>query len=163
MVQFRAGTPVAPVPRAAARLEELARAAARRLLEDGPNYELKGGTLVTGAGGAQVYVVVVERTEEALPTAAQVQRRFKLTPREAEVALLSGRRLSVAEMAETLSVTTHTVRRHVERVLGKLQVARRQDVRAALLALAEWERRAAETADRLEQARRARRVQTAAA
>ena len=70
----------------------------------------------------------------ALPSEAEVRERFRLSRREAEVALLLADGLSNEEVAEALFVSVHTVRTHVERVLAKLGVAGRAAVRAALLA-----------------------------
>lgn len=77
-----------------------------------------------------VMVVVVER--RALPDDNDLRRRFELTERESEVARLMADRFSNFEIARRLGISVHTVRRHSERVLGKLEIHSRNDVRAAL-------------------------------
>ncbi len=61
---------------------------------------------------------------------------FRLTRREAEIALHLGRRETVKEVAAALRISTATVRQHAERVRQKLGVARNTEVRAALQAFA---------------------------
>lgn len=73
---------------------------------------------------------VVERS--ALPDQQELQRRFGLTAREAEVALMLADRPTNREIAQALNISLHTVRSHVEHVLGKLDVNSRNDVRRAL-------------------------------
>ena len=58
--------------------------------------------------------------------------RYGLTRREMEVARLLVDRHSNKEIAERLSVTCHTAGRHTERVLRKLGLSSRRDVRAKL-------------------------------
>jgi DNA-binding NarL/FixJ family response regulator len=77
-----------------------------------------------------VMVVVVER--RALPDDDELRHRFELTTRESEVARLMADRLSNFEIARRLGISVHTVRRHSERVLCKLEIHSRNDVRAAL-------------------------------
>jgi DNA-binding CsgD family transcriptional regulator len=69
----------------------------------------------------------------ALPTAEGVRARHGLSRREAEVALLMADGLANAEIADRLFISLHTVRRHAEAVLAKLEVAGRAAVRPALL------------------------------
>lgn len=59
------------------------------------------------------------------PTSDEVAERFGLTPRQAEVALLLGQRYSNKEIAAALSVSVHTARHHVEAVLDRLGVHRK--------------------------------------
>jgi DNA-binding NarL/FixJ family response regulator len=76
-----------------------------------------------------VMVVVVER--RALPDDDELRRRFELTSRESDVARLMADRLSNFEIARRLGISVHTVRRHSERVLSKIEIHSRNDVRAA--------------------------------
>lgn len=74
-------------------------------------------------------VVTAERPRSpGAATAGQICARFGLTPREVEVALLLSERRSAREIARALKISVHTVRRHTEKVFGKLNVHRRQDV-----------------------------------
>lgn len=78
-----------------------------------------------------ILVSVVRASEEA-PSLEALQRGFGLTIQEARVArLLWGRRTN-REVAEALSISPHTARHHTERVLSKMGVASRNDVRGAL-------------------------------
>jgi DNA-binding CsgD family transcriptional regulator len=77
-------------------------------------------------------LVAVERTSPYPPPAA-LQRRFGLTPRETEVALLLAEGRSNDALAAALSISPHTARHHVQRVLDKLDVGSRAGVAHALL------------------------------
>ncbi|HEX6965176.1 MAG TPA: helix-turn-helix transcriptional regulator [Gemmatimonadaceae bacterium] len=59
-------------------------------------------------------------------------RRKRLTTREMEVVRLLARGLSNAEVARRLEISTHTARRHTERVLFKLGVHSRAQVAARM-------------------------------
>lgn len=164
MVQFKAHAPPLPTPASAYCPDDATWAVIQRTLEAQGEGRIARGTVVAAPTGTPIYVVVVERpAERLLPSVAQVRGRWGVTEREAEVALLCSRRLSVAEMAAELGVTTHTVRRHVERILVKLEVRRRREVGPALEALAERARAAAAHAEAADQVRRARRVRGLAA
>lgn len=63
----------------------------------------------------------------------ELRETFRLTPREAHVAMLLAVRTTNREIASELGVTEHTARRHTEKVLMKLDVHRRHDVQGALL------------------------------
>jgi DNA-binding CsgD family transcriptional regulator len=63
---------------------------------------------------------------------AELKHRFGLTEREIEVAKLLAERQSNKEIARLLGVTIYTAGRHTERILGKLKVASRRDVRAVI-------------------------------
>jgi len=89
------------------------------------------------ASAEQVVVVVVTEMENKSWREAHLRRHYRLTPREAEVAALLGDRLSNKEIAGTLGVTVHTAMRHTERVIGKLNVSGRQEVRSLLRELVE--------------------------
>ncbi len=79
----------------------------------------------------RLLVVVVERRE--LPGDSDLARRFELTAREAEVARLMADRLSNLEVSRRLGISIHTARRYSEKILFKLDIGSRNDVRAALL------------------------------
>lgn len=74
---------------------------------------------------------IVERA--AGPDRTELRRQFGLTEREADVAMMLAERLTNREIARALRVSVHTVRRHVEHILAKLDVHSRKDVRAVLL------------------------------
>jgi DNA-binding CsgD family transcriptional regulator len=72
------------------------------------------------------FLIIVEETLAANPEAA-------LTPREGEVLEWLGQGKANAEIAIILGISTHTVKRHVERILSKLGAENRTT--AALLGL----------------------------
>lgn len=75
-----------------------------------------------------------------LPTAETLARRFRLTPRECEVAALIARGLRNADIAAALDVSLSTARRHTERILAKLRVRTRAEAGAVMLGLSGEER-----------------------
>ena len=96
----------------------------------GGTARFKGSLVLHGPDAQPMMVVIVE--QQALPDDRELRRRFALTPRESEVARLMADRLSNIEIARRLDISIHTARRHSERVLAKLAVHSRNEVRAAL-------------------------------
>ncbi|MDX1419139.1 MAG: helix-turn-helix transcriptional regulator [Rubricoccaceae bacterium] len=99
---------------------------------------LRATTLAPGAAGPmRSFLVMIETVgaprPDLDPSAAEaLQARRGLTAQQARVALLLAARRSTQEIAEALSISPHTVRRHVEQVLDRLGVARRTEVEAAV-------------------------------
>lgn len=84
---------------------------------------------------ARHYVLVtLKPQEETLPSGAVLRKRFGLTQRQAEVALLLAERRRNREIAEMLFISPHTARHHTEQVLAKLGVGSRTEVRVMILA-----------------------------
>jgi len=110
-------------------------AAPRRLDAAMDNVYVRCETIDDSRPGVEVVVVAIERDTSPFPPASALQKRFRLTRREAQVALLVAERRSTQEIAEMLFVTRHTVRRHIEKVMLKLGVSRRTDVRHVLAAM----------------------------
>jgi DNA-binding CsgD family transcriptional regulator len=65
--------------------------------------------------------------------ATWLRARFGLTARELQVAQLLGERLTNREIATVLRISEHTAERHTERVLQKLSLHSRSDVREIIL------------------------------
>lgn len=84
-------------------------------------------TIDAGTDEQCTSIVVVERGGP--PSARMLREAFGLTRREADVAVLLVDRLSNREIAARLVISTHTVRRHVEKVLAKLDIHSRTEVR----------------------------------
>jgi DNA-binding CsgD family transcriptional regulator len=82
--------------------------------------------------GNPVLVLIGDASSRPKPPVALLRRRFRLTRREAEVALLLADRLSNQELGRRLGVTVHTARRHTEQVLLKLGLSSRMHVRRVL-------------------------------
>ena len=62
----------------------------------------------------------------------ELTRRFGLTPRQTQVALLLAERRTYKEIARSLDIRPNTARRHSAMVLRKLGVNRREDVSAII-------------------------------
>jgi DNA-binding CsgD family transcriptional regulator len=78
------------------------------------------------ASGTPVVVATVYGIPQQDPPEPVLQQRYGLTGKEAQVAILLARRYSNLEIASSLSVSIHTARHHVEMVLRKLRVRRKQ-------------------------------------
>jgi DNA-binding CsgD family transcriptional regulator/PAS domain-containing protein len=74
----------------------------------------------TGRGAT--VVVLVDPTETKGLSAKELAERFQLTAREIEVAQLVRQGLTSKQIAESLRLSVNTARRHVERILTKLDV-----------------------------------------
>jgi DNA-binding NarL/FixJ family response regulator len=119
-------------------VESLRAGASGFLLKDAPAEDLVEAIQVVAAGEALLAPSVTRRlldrvasrlppaTDDTLPAFAE------LTDREMEVLKLMARGLSNAEIAEKLVVSETTVKTHVSRVLGKLDL--RDRVQAVILA-----------------------------
>jgi DNA-binding CsgD family transcriptional regulator len=77
-------------------------------------------------------VVVIAPHPPAPPPRTELTRRFGLTPREAQVALLLAARRSNKEIANDLAIAPKTAARHTESVLAKLNTGSRRDVAQVL-------------------------------
>jgi DNA-binding CsgD family transcriptional regulator len=79
-------------------------------------------------------VVVISPVPDtpAPPARGELARRFGLTPREAQVALLLAARRSNKEIARHLAIAQKTAARHTESILAKLNTSSRRDVARVL-------------------------------
>jgi DNA-binding NarL/FixJ family response regulator len=64
--------------------------------------------------------------------AEALEKRFRLTPREIEVATLLARGRSNQAIARELNISTHTARHHTQRILSKLGVHSRGEAAAVI-------------------------------
>jgi DNA-binding CsgD family transcriptional regulator len=89
---------------------------------------------VAGAvrGLAHVIVMTIRARRPRRLTVEALRSRYGLTTREARVSALLGGGVRTREIAESLGISLHTARRHVESVLRKLGVHSRLDVRQRL-------------------------------
>jgi DNA-binding CsgD family transcriptional regulator len=69
---------------------------------------------------------------QAESPAFRLQDEYRMTPREAEVAMLLAQGLSNTALAGRLGISPHTARHHTQRVLGKLGVHSRAEAGARL-------------------------------
>lgn len=101
--------------------------ACRTIQGETGTYVLRG----TWAGrllGNETGVLVTVEPGSPYPSLLALQSAHNLTPRQAEVALLVARGMKDAQIADELSISVHTVRRHVSAVRARLGV----DSRAAV-------------------------------
>jgi DNA-binding CsgD family transcriptional regulator len=106
-----------------------------------------------GSRPATIVVVIAPPVVDP-PQRTELTRRFGLTPREAQVALLLAARRSNKEIADDLAIAPKTAARHTESVLAKLNTGSRRDVAQAL----DWHGRPAETRRRAQRGRARRRA-----
>jgi DNA-binding CsgD family transcriptional regulator len=100
----------------------------------GSRYLVRGEILrLDRPGLGPVVIIALERLGSELPPEPEVRTRFGLTRKQASVALLLAQRKSNQEIASELFISPHTARHHTERVLTKLGVHARTDVRQALV------------------------------
>jgi DNA-binding NarL/FixJ family response regulator len=96
------------------------------LLKDAPEEQLAAAIRVAADGGALFSPSVTRRLIERFALldseSAAPPRLDGLTTREVEVLRLLARGLSNAEIAAELVVSDHTVKTHVARILGKLDL-----------------------------------------
>lgn len=81
---------------------------------------------IVGMPGA--VLIRAQRTSHRSLDIRRLRRRFTLTEREAEVAVLLARGKSNRSIAKLLRISEHTTRRHTERVLAKLRIQSRSQV-----------------------------------
>ncbi|HEX8394768.1 MAG TPA: LuxR C-terminal-related transcriptional regulator, partial [Longimicrobium sp.] len=99
-------------------------------------YVLRASYAPASWQGGDAVVVSLSRAGLRPPPDAVLRERFGLTAREIGVARLLAHGRGNAEIARELYVSEATARTHTQRILGKLGVARRAQVAAALLAAA---------------------------
>jgi DNA-binding CsgD family transcriptional regulator len=85
-----------------------------------------------GPGGPRI-LVRIPNTGPAWPSNEKLRATFGLSPRECDVAILRAKGLSMSEIAEQLSVSIHTARRHNEQILSKMGLKRSTEIGPAIL------------------------------
>lgn len=100
----------------------------------GNRYELTAGCLSAPPGSERMVLVLVKPDGgPAFPSVQEISRRWPLTPREAQAALLLARGYPTKKVAKEMDISWHTARGYVERVLRKLKVRSRAAVGPHLL------------------------------
>lgn len=118
-VQTLFGGAVRSTPRSPPVIDEVTTARA--------HYTLRASLLAPGAFSRDgVAMVAIQAPAPKLPDAATLRARFRLTQREAEIALGLARGAADAELARVLGISPHTVRHHAESVFAKLGVHSRK-------------------------------------
>jgi DNA-binding CsgD family transcriptional regulator len=77
---------------------------------------------------SRTVLVTIQHAGSELPTSESLVRRYRMTAREADVALLLARGARNAAIASELRISPHTARHHTENVLAKLHVGARAEV-----------------------------------
>ena len=96
-------------------------------------YRLRGNLVGRNALGHGTAVLVsLDRVAFQVPAPDSLRTRYGLTPRELQVASLLMHRLTNAEIARMLGISTHTARHHTESVLAKFGVRSREALRRAI-------------------------------
>lgn len=95
-------------------------------------YRISATSSPAADAGCACLLILVERVARRTLAATELARRFGLTRREWDVALLLARGFSNADIAAALGVSIHTARRHVEHVLAKLGVHSRAEAGAVV-------------------------------
>lgn len=85
-------------------------------------------------GGSVAIVVGVDRQKSERISNRELRERFRLTPRECQVARMIARGDSDPEISAALGISRHTAEHHTEHVLAKLAVRRRSEVYRRLTA-----------------------------
>jgi DNA-binding CsgD family transcriptional regulator len=83
--------------------------------------------------GSSVIVTLDDDPGSAVVSDDQLREQFGLTGREIRVARLISTGCSNADIAQRLYISPHTVRRHTEKILRKLNVSTRAHVASAML------------------------------
>jgi DNA-binding CsgD family transcriptional regulator len=99
----------------------------------GERLRLAGGILRDNGPDSPVVIVRAEGVLPLLPTEAVLQTARGFTPQEARIAILLAMGATPAMIAERLSVSIHTVRRHTEGILAKLHANRTAEIAPRLL------------------------------
>ena len=89
-------------------------------------YSVRAIPLPTGAIQQAGVLLLIRRMGIVLPSVANLRLQFRLTPREAQVALLLAKGASDAEVALALGVSVHTARHHGEHVFAKIGIHSRK-------------------------------------
>ncbi|MXN63466.1 hypothetical protein GR183_00990 [Stappia sp. GBMRC 2046] len=88
------------------------------------------------SGEDRFLVTAVDLNETAIGPMARLQHVFDLTKREADIARLMATPLTEAEIANSLGISTNTLRSHRKTIYAKLNVANRVDLTLLLRRLA---------------------------
>ena len=94
----------------------------RELATSRRRYLLHGCRVGTDAEGRALSVLLRVEPHAEPPVVEELRMRFRLTPREADVARLAAERYTAREIAGMLHITGHTARRHLEHVYAKTGV-----------------------------------------
>lgn len=91
-------------------------------------YDLKGTFLPPGVFDADstVMITLVFRGAIELPSSDELRERYGITVRESEIAVLLAKGYANDQIADSLSLSPHTIRRHTANIFGKIEVNSRK-------------------------------------
>lgn len=119
--------------RTAPSVADLAPATFREYQTATGRFRVRAALLAEGLVSRDTCILIALETPERRPlTDDALQRRFRLTAREVQVARLLAEGKQTTEVAAALGISSHTARHHTERILSKLGVKSRAAVAAAL-------------------------------
>jgi DNA-binding CsgD family transcriptional regulator len=96
-------------------------------------YRLRGNLVGRNSMGHGTAILVsLDRVAFQVPAPDSIRARYGLTVRELQVASLLMHRLTNAEIARMLGISSHTARHHTESVLAKFGVRSREALRRAI-------------------------------
>ena len=97
-----------------------------RIVTTRATYNVRAIPLPTRAKQQAEVLLLIRRMGIVLPSVASLRLQFRLTPREAQVALLLAKGASDAEVALALGLSVHTARHHGEHVFAKIGIHSRK-------------------------------------
>ena len=95
-------------------------------------YTVRSCVAPSALTGKPMVLVIIERPARSALDVGCAAARFGLTEREAMVAQLLARGQSTAAIANALKMSRHTVRHHIEHIMGKVDAHSRAEVVARL-------------------------------
>ena len=107
-------------------------AAIREVTTEAGVYSICGSLVYTEGDRQSVVVVHARQRLTAQDREERLRERYRLTRKEARVALLLADQKSNEEIAEDLFISSHTARHHTQSVLNKLGVRSRREVATTL-------------------------------
>ncbi|CAN5850347.1 hypothetical protein BH23GEM6_BH23GEM6_27470 [soil metagenome] len=116
---------IAAGPEHGALLPEMSRL---EVTTDFSRYAIRGCFYHAGSVGSPLLLLTLQRLTPQVRTADELRSEFLLTGAETRVAFQLARGRSNTQIATDLGISPHTVRRHTERVLQKLNVRSRAEV-----------------------------------
>ena len=105
----------------------------RELAVGGSRFLVRAGFVAIPLFAGDGFVLVSIAAQQSGLSADELQATHGLTRRQARIALLLAAGLSNREIADQLSISPHTVRRHTEQVMSKLNVRSRAQVATVLM------------------------------
>lgn len=108
--------------------EALQAGASGYLLKHTPLPQLKEALKELHAGGSPMSVNIARKLVRVFQTKVAAEMNAeRLSPRENEILLLLSKGLLYKEIADQLSISTHTVRQHIHKIYEKLHVQNRTE------------------------------------